>query len=148
MPDPVTATPKPPVFAPAAPAWFGIDLRNLAGFDFVRGAKTIEQRIPAIVNDIAKVGRDIVCVLELPNPQVKNFTRRMAKAVAALVGSVATALLAVYASDTPVKKVLTVVAIVATVVGTCAVPNRPAANQLEPELALGDESAAFDDELP
>jgi hypothetical protein len=79
MPDPVAAAPKPTPKPSAEPEdWFGIDLRNLAGFDVVRGAKTIEQRLPAIVNDIAKVGREIVCVLELPNPQVKNFTRRMA----------------------------------------------------------------------
>jgi CBS-domain-containing membrane protein len=74
--------------------------------------------------------------------------KESAKAVAALVGSVATALLAVYASDTPVGKVLTVVAIVATAVGTWAVPNQPAANTAEPELAQGDEAAAFANDEP
>lgn len=74
--------------------------------------------------------------------------KESAKAVAALVGSIATALLAVYASDTPVGKVLTVVAIVATAVGTWAVSNQPAVNQSEPELSQGDESAAFGDDTP
>jgi FtsH-binding integral membrane protein len=46
-----------------------------------------------------------------------------AKAYAALVGSVATALLGVYAADTPVGKVLTVLAVVATAFGTWAVEN-------------------------
>lgn len=46
------------------------------------------------------------------------------KAYAALVGSIATALLAVYGPDTQVGKVLTIAAIVATCVGTWAVPNR------------------------
>lgn len=73
--------------------------------------------------------------------------KESAKAVAALVGSVATALLAVYASDTPVGKVLTVVAIVATAVGTWAVPNQPAVNATQPEPVQDDESAAFDDPL-
>lgn len=46
-----------------------------------------------------------------------------AKAYAALVGSIATALLGVYAADTPVGRVLTVLAIVATTVGTWCVRN-------------------------
>lgn len=70
-----SAAPVPPKVEPED--WFGIDLRNVAGFDVVHGAKTIEQRIPAIVKDVAKVNREIVCVLELPNGQVENFTRRM-----------------------------------------------------------------------
>lgn len=45
------------------------------------------------------------------------------KAYAALIGSIATALLGVYAADTELGKILTVVAIVATVVATWAVPN-------------------------
>jgi hypothetical protein len=48
-----------------------------------------------------------------------------AKAYAALVGSTATALLAVYAADSAVGKVLTVVAIVATAFTTWAVQNTP-----------------------
>jgi hypothetical protein len=49
-----------------------------------------------------------------------------AKAYAALLGSIATALLAVFTADTTVGQVLTVVAVVATAVGTWAVPNAPA----------------------
>lgn len=48
---------------------------------------------------------------------------RNAKAYAALVGSVCAGLLGVYAADTPVGQVLTVVAIVATAVVTWRVPN-------------------------
>ena len=51
--------------------------------------------------------------------------KESAKAIAALVGSIATALLAVYTGDTSVGKVLTVVAVVATAVGTWAVTNVP-----------------------
>jgi len=47
-----------------------------------------------------------------------------AKAYVALVGSIATALLAVYGADTPVGHWLTVVSVVATAVGTWAVPNQ------------------------
>lgn len=46
-----------------------------------------------------------------------------AKAYAALVGSICTGLLAVYAADSTVGQVLTVVAILATALGTWAVPN-------------------------
>lgn len=46
-----------------------------------------------------------------------------AKAYAALVGSTATALLAVYGPDTSVGRVLTVVSVVATAVATWAVKN-------------------------
>lgn len=45
------------------------------------------------------------------------------KAYAALVGSVATALLAVYAQESQVGHWLTVLSIIATCVGTWAVPN-------------------------
>ncbi|HEY9473058.1 MAG TPA: hypothetical protein VIS06_04295 [Mycobacteriales bacterium] len=51
---------------------------------------------------------------------------KYAKAYAALAGSIATALLAVFAADTTVGKVLTVVAVIATAVGTWATPNKPA----------------------
>jgi len=46
-----------------------------------------------------------------------------AKAYAALVGSVCTGLLAVYAADSTLGQVLTVVAILCTALGTWAVPN-------------------------
>ena len=47
-----------------------------------------------------------------------------AKAYAALLGAIASALLGVYASGTDVGKVLTIVAVVATAVVTYQVPNR------------------------
>lgn len=46
-----------------------------------------------------------------------------AKAYVALVGAIASALLGVFASDTPVGQVLTVIAVVATAVATYKVPN-------------------------
>lgn len=46
-----------------------------------------------------------------------------AKAYVALIGSTATALLAVYGPDTTVGHVLTVIAVVATAFGTWAVEN-------------------------
>lgn len=46
-----------------------------------------------------------------------------AKAYAALVGTVATALLGVYAADTQVGKVLTIVGVVATAFATWRIPN-------------------------
>jgi hypothetical protein len=48
-----------------------------------------------------------------------------AKAYIALAGAIATALLGVFAADTTVGQVLTVVAVVATAVGTWAIPNAP-----------------------
>ena len=45
------------------------------------------------------------------------------KAYAALIGSIATALLAVYATDTTIGQVLTVVSVIATAIATWAVPN-------------------------
>ena len=48
---------------------------------------------------------------------------KYAKAYVALVGSIATALLGIYAADTSVGQVLTVVAVVATAFGTWAVEN-------------------------
>lgn len=56
-----------------------------------------------------------------------NHVLKNAKAYAALLGSIATALLAVFAADTTVGQVLTVVAVVATAVATWRVPNTPAA---------------------
>lgn len=56
------------------------------------------------------------------------------KAYAALAGAIATALLGVYASDTQVGRVLTVVSVVATAVVTWAVPN------LDPQGSHQDES--------
>lgn len=56
------------------------------------------------------------------------------KAYAALIGSIATALLAVYASDSPAGQVLTVVSVIATAVATWAVPN------LDPAGVRQDES--------
>lgn len=54
-----------------------------------------------------------------------------AKAYVALVGTIATALLAVFAADTPVGQVLTIVAIVATAVATFRVPNAEAPTEGE-----------------
>lgn len=48
-----------------------------------------------------------------------------AKAYAALIGSVATALLGVFTADTTTGQVLTVVAILATTFVTFRVPNAP-----------------------
>lgn len=45
------------------------------------------------------------------------------KAYASLVGAIVTALLGVYTADTEVGKVLTIVAVIATVIATWAVPN-------------------------
>lgn len=47
-----------------------------------------------------------------------------AKAYVALVGSIASALLGVYAAESTVGQVLTVIAVVATAVTTWAVPNK------------------------
>ena len=53
-----------------------------------------------------------------------------AKAYIALAGSIATALLGVFTAETTVGKVLTVVAAVATGVGTWAVPNKPVSEEV------------------
>lgn len=53
------------------------------------------------------------------------------KAYVALVGSIASALLGVFAADSTVGKVLTVVAVIATAVGTWAVSNVPASGDAE-----------------
>ena len=47
-----------------------------------------------------------------------------AKAYVALVGAIATALLGVYAADTTVGQVLTVVSVIATAFGTWAIENK------------------------
>jgi hypothetical protein len=56
--------------------WFGVDFRNIAGFNR-RGARTFDERIPKIVDDIAHVGRAVVCVVELPNPKVAGVSAMM-----------------------------------------------------------------------
>jgi hypothetical protein len=55
-----------------------------------------------------------------------NHIAQSAKAYVALIGSIATALLAVYGPDTTVGQVLTIVTVIATAVGTWAVPNADA----------------------
>jgi hypothetical protein len=52
-----------------------------------------------------------------------DAVKENAKAIAGLVGGVATAITTVYAPDTPVGHFATVVAVVATAVGVWAVPN-------------------------
>lgn len=74
MPDPTPAKPAAPKTEPDL--WFGLDFRNLAGFND-HGAKTFDTRIPNIIDDIATVNRAVVCVAELPNPKVAGFTKRM-----------------------------------------------------------------------
>lgn len=49
-----------------------------------------------------------------------------AKAYVALVGAICTALLGVYAADSAVGQVLTVLSVIATAFGTWAVENAPA----------------------
>lgn len=56
--------------------WFGVDFRNIAGFNR-HGARTFDERIPRIIEDIAHVGRTVVCVVELPNPKVAGFSALM-----------------------------------------------------------------------
>ncbi|MCL3817254.1 hypothetical protein [Aeromicrobium wangtongii] len=60
----------------APDAWFGVELRNLAGFDR-DGARTFDERLPAVVADIRAVDRDVVCVIELPNPKIAAFSEAM-----------------------------------------------------------------------
>jgi len=55
-----------------------------------------------------------------------NKLAQKAKAIAALVGATATALLGVYGPDTQVGHILTIVVGVATAVATFAIPNAPA----------------------
>ena len=72
-------TEQPPEATPESvepELWFGVDFRNLAGFNR-HGARTFDDRIPKIVDDIAHVGRAVVCVVELPNPKVAGFTALM-----------------------------------------------------------------------
>lgn len=47
-----------------------------------------------------------------------------AKAYAAFIGAIVTALLGVFTADTQVGKILTVIAVVATAVATYSVPNK------------------------
>lgn len=60
------------------------------------------------------------------------------KAYAALIGATTTALLGVFASDTTVGQVLTVISVIATVFATYRVPN------LDPEGQHQDESVQPD----
>lgn len=68
---------------------------------------------------------------------------KYAKAYAALIGSVCTALLGVYAADSAIGKVLTVISVIATAVATFGVKNADAkpkdeAGAVEPgSLSLG-----------
>jgi CBS-domain-containing membrane protein len=57
-----------------------------------------------------------------------------AKAIATLVGTIATALLGVYTADTEVGKVLTIVSIIATAIATWAIPNAPVIKPGDPLL--------------
>lgn len=61
-----------------------------------------------------------------------------AKAYVALVGTVATALLAVYGPETQVGHWLTVIAIVATAVATFAIPNK-GAKPVDADNEFGDD---------
>lgn len=65
------------------------------------------------------------------------------KAIATLVGTVATGLLAIYTGDTEVGKVLTIVVIVATALTTWVVPNAP----VVPDDVIIDTDAETDDGL-
>lgn len=56
---------------------------------------------------------------------------KAAKAYVALVGSIATALLGVFASDTQVGQVLTVIVALATALGTYRVPNAPSVPEVD-----------------
>lgn len=47
-----------------------------------------------------------------------------AKAIAALIGSICTALLGIFTADTQLGQVLTVVAVIATAVATFQIPNQ------------------------
>lgn len=63
-----------------------------------------------------------------------------AKAIVALVGTVATALLGLYAADTEVGKVLMVISVIATAVGTWFTANAPVIGPGDPLLvnSVGD----------
>lgn len=56
---------------------------------------------------------------------IRAHTLANAKAYAALVGAICTGLLGVYAADTRLGQVLTVIVIVTTAVVTWRVPNTP-----------------------
>lgn len=61
-----------------------------------------------------------------------------AKAYVALAGSIATALLGVYAADSTLGQILTVVSVVATAFGTWAVENAPAPKDERGDIGLGE----------
>lgn len=63
------------------------------------------------------------------------------KTLAALVGTIATALLGVYAADTEIGKVFTIVAIIATAIATYSFPNAVV-------LPEGDENDVEDEDEP
>lgn len=71
-----TLTDKPVPKPPKPARWFGIDLRNLAGFND-HGEDSWNARYFPTLRDIRKVGREVVVVLELPNPKVERFVASM-----------------------------------------------------------------------
>ena len=58
-----------------------------------------------------------------------NAFTENAKALVALIGSIATALLTIYGPETDVGHALTVVAVIATAIGTWATPNATVATR-------------------
>lgn len=79
------------------------------------------------------------------NPTVTTVTSQKnplayLKAIATLVGSIVTGLLGIYAGDTEVGKILTIIGIVATAVATWVVPNAPVVAPGDPLLvnSVGD----------
>ncbi|VXB81509.1 M23 family metallopeptidase [Aeromicrobium sp. 9AM] len=70
------AIPVPPRPTSKPDLWFGIDLRNLAGFND-HGIDTWHARIVKTIADIKTVGRAVVAVIELPNGKVDDFKKRM-----------------------------------------------------------------------
>jgi hypothetical protein len=74
--DPAKTPPKPAPPKVEPEPWFGIDFRNLAGFND-EGARTLDKRMPKTVADIKEVGRPVVAVVELPNPKVAAFSKLM-----------------------------------------------------------------------
>lgn len=73
------------------------------------------------------------------------------KAIATLVGTIATALLGVYTADTEVGKVLTIAAIICTAVATWVIPNAlvvPATIEVEHEGQVSVEAEdEYEDDL-
>lgn len=70
-----------------------------------------------------------------------------AKAIVALIGSIASGLLGVYATDTTVGQVLTVLVVIATAVGTWTLPNAPVVSSgnagLVNEVGEGEEGSVL-----